>query len=65
MITRNDFSTGRRRRPRSTEEDQEVLRRDVSGDMQKTLLVTGKRVSTDLFNLDSLAASLDATSSKT
>ncbi|KAJ6654715.1 hypothetical protein lerEdw1_006578 [Lerista edwardsae] len=54
---------GRRRRPQRTEEDQEVLRRDVNGDLQKTLPVTGTRVSKDLFNLDSLAASLDAMSS--
>lgn len=50
--------------PDGTEEEQEVLRRDVGGDLQKTFLAVGKGVSKDLFNLESLASSLDAASSK-
>lgn len=58
----------RRRRPirrlNDTEEDQEVLRRDASIDLQEAFQATEKRGSEDPFNLHPLAAFLDAPASK-
>ncbi|XP_032994487.1 separin [Lacerta agilis] len=48
------------RRLNDTEEDQEVLRRDASIDLQEAFQATEKRGSQDPFNLHLLAASLDA-----
>ncbi|XP_062979177.1 separin [Elgaria multicarinata webbii] len=50
---------GSRKHP-NAEDDQEVLRRDVSGDLQEMFLAAEKRGSEDPFNLRTLASSLDA-----
>ncbi|XP_053153378.1 separin isoform X2 [Hemicordylus capensis] len=57
---------GNRKRPtprsKGTEEDQEVLRRDIGSDLRETFLTAENRGSKDPFDLHALASSLDTDS---